>query len=433
MSSLALITKLRGYRVAGSDRTKTTLTERLEKNGIKMYYSHDEENIKGFDAVVYTVAISPDNPEYSYAVREGLLCISRADYLGYIMTGYTNRIGVCGMHGKSTCTSMCAQVFMGAETDPTVLSGAELPSMGGAYRIGGDNFFIFEACEYMDSFLDFNPTIDIMLNIEREHVDYFHSMEQTRQSFAKFASLTGAGGYTVANADNSEVMLSLSDYNGTIITFAVENNADFTAKNIRYVNGNPDFDILHNGEYFCHVSLSVTGEHNIYNALACAAASYICGIPNDKISDGLAAYTGAKRRMEFKGKVNGALVYDDYGHHPTEVKTTLEGIAKMNSKCLWCVFQAHTYTRTAEFFDEFTHAFDSADRVIFADIYAARETDTLGMSGARLAEAIGDKASYLGDFDAIAEYLNRTLTEEDTLVVMGAGDIENLFEKLNIK
>lgn len=433
MSSLAIITKRRGYRVGGSDRTRTELTERLEACGIEMHYAHDESNLDGYDAVVYTVAISPDNPEYVRAGREGLLCVSRADYLGYIMTGYKNRIGVCGMHGKSTCTSMCAQVFMDADTDPTVLSGAELASMNGAFRIGGENYFIFEACEYMDSFLDFNPTIAVILNIEMDHVDYFHSMEQIRRSFAAFASLTGKNGYAVANADSENVRLALGGYEGKIITFGVANDADFRAVNLHYRKGKPDFDVLYKGKPFCHVTLCVTGEHNVYNALAACASAFLCGIAPQKISEGLENFHGAKRRMEMKGTLNGADVYDDYGHHPTEVKTTLDGVARMGYKNLWCVFQSHTYSRTAELFGDFVKAFESADNVIFADIYAARETDTLGMSGSRLAEAVGKKAAYLGGNKEIADYLNKNVQSGDVLVIMGAGDIYKIFDLLNIE
>ncbi len=433
MSSLAIITKQRGFNVGGSDRTRTALTERLEGYGIAMYYEHDAANLDGYDAVVYTVAISADNPEYVRAQSEGLLCISRADYLGYVMTGYKNRLGICGMHGKSTCTSMCAQLFIDSETDPTVLSGAELESMGGAFRIGGEGFFIFEACEYMDSFLDFNPTVAVILNIEMDHVDYFHSMEQIRRSFANFADLTGSGGYAVANADDADIMLALRNYQGTVVTFGVDKEADFTAKNIKYIKGRPDFDIYRGGELFCHVSLSVTGEHNVYNALAAAVAGHLCGISSEKIARGLANYHGAKRRMEFKGTFCGADVYDDYGHHPTEVKTTLDGVSRMGYERLWCVFQSHTYSRTAELFDDFSKAFDSADRVIFADIYAARETDTLGVSGKVLADAVGEKAVYVGGNDEIAAYLHQNLKEGDVLIVMGAGDIYRLYDKLNIE
>lgn len=433
MSSLAIITKQRGFNVGGSDRTQTNLTERLEKFGIEMHYAHDESNLDGYDAVVYTVAISEDNPEYVRAQREGLLCISRADYLGYIMTGYKNRIGVSGMHGKSSCTSMCAQVFMDACTDPTVLSGAELASMGGAFRIGKEEFFIFEACEYMDSFLDFNPTVAVVLNIEMDHVDYFHSMEQIRDSFASFAALTGKNGYAVANGDDGDVVLVLREYEGKVITFGIESDSDFVAKNIKYIKGRPDFDIYLRGNFFCHVSLSVTGEHNVYNALAAAAAAWISGIDAEKIKSGLGNYRGAKRRMEFKGKLNSADVYDDYGHHPTEVKTTLDGVARMGYDRVWCVFQSHTYSRTSELFDEFVHSFDSADRIIFADIYAARETDRKGMSGEVLAAAIGKKASYEGGNKDIARVLNREIKDGDVLIVMGAGDIYKLFDELNLE
>ncbi len=433
MSSLAIITKNRGFRVGGSDRTRTALTERLEKCGIEMKYEHRANNLDGYDAVVYTVAISPDNPEYVRAESEGLLCVSRADYLGYVMTGYKNRVGICGMHGKSTCTSMCAQVFMDAGVDPTVLSGAELASMGGAFRIGGEEFFIFEACEYMDSFLDFNPTIAVILNIEMDHVDYFHSMDQIRRSFASFAALTGEGGYAVANIDDADILLALSDYKGKVISFGVDKEADFTARNIKYLKGRPDFDIYFRGELYCHVSLSVTGEHNVYNALAATASAYLCGISGKQAARGLAAYCGAKRRMEFKGKLCGADVYDDYGHHPTEVKTTLDGVSRMGYDRLFCVFQSHTYSRTAELFDEFSKSFDSADCVVFADIYAARETDNLGVSGATLAEAVGEKAVYVGGNSEIAEYLHKNLREGDVLVVMGAGDIYLIYEKLNIE
>lgn len=433
MSSLAIITKQRGFKVGGSDRTKTALTERLEACVIEMHYEHSESNLDGYDAVVYTVAISPDNPEYVRAEKEGLLCISRADYLGYVMTGYKNRLGICGMHGKSSCTSMCAQVFMDAETDPTVLSGAELESMNGAFRIGGEDFFIFEACEYMDSFLDFNPTIAVILNIEMDHVDYFHSMEQIRRSFSQFASITGKDGYAVANADDSDVMLSLSSYEGHVVTFGVCKSADFEAKNIKYMKGRPDFDIYYGGELYCHVTLSVTGEHNVYNALAAVAAAHLCGISGEKAALGLSNYGGAKRRMEFKGTLCGADVYDDYGHHPTEVRTTLDGVGRMGYDRLLCVFQSHTYSRTAELFDEFKEAFGSADKVVFADIYAARETDTKGMSGEVLARALGEKAVYVGGNDEIAKYLNAELREGDVLVVMGAGDIYKLYDKLNIE
>ena len=432
MSSLALITKNRGLRVGGSDRTKTALTEKLESAGIEMHYCHDEKNVAGYDAVVYTVAISPDNPEYKYALENGLLCISRADYLGFVMTAWERRIGICGMHGKSTCTSMCAQVFLDAKTDATVLSGAELDIMDGAYHIGQGSDFIFEACEYMDSFLDFNPTIAVVLNIEMDHVDYFHSMEQIYSSFAKFTSITGEDGYVIANLDDEDVKIALRGYKGHIITFGKSDDADFRAINVEYNLGRPKFDVLKNGEFLCHIELSVAGEHNVYNALATAAAATLCGIAPEDIVAGLRRYHGAKRRMELKGFLSGAPVYDDYGHHPTEVKTTLDGASRMGERHLWTVFQPHTYSRTAALWDDLIRSFDSCHKVIFADIYAARENDTLGVSAEKLAQALGDRGLYLGDNEKIAKYLKANVEKDDLVVVMGAGDIYRLYDLLDL-
>ena len=433
MSSLAHISRLRGYRVGGSDREKTNLTERLKAEGIEIYYGHEAENVESYDAVVYTVAISPDNPEYVCAQEKGIPCISRADYLGYLMLGYENRVGVSGMHGKSTCTSMCATVFMEADGDPTVLSGAELDAMGGAYRIGHSESFIFEACEYMDSFLDFNPSMAIILNIELDHVDYFENIEQVCESYTKFAAITGSTGRVIANIDNEYIPQVLEGYEGEVVSFGVmTKSADYTAINIRYPNGCAEFDVMHKGEYVAHVKLSVTGEHNVYNALAAFAAGHISGLDPEKIVRGLYKFGGAKRRMEFKGTVNGALVYDDYGHHPTEVATTLDGVKKRDDiQRLFCVFQPHTYTRTYALMDDFAKSFDSVEQVYIADIYPARETDNLGISGKTLAIRIGDKAEYISGFENLTNEINSVLKEGDVLVVMGAGDIYKLFDHLN--
>jgi UDP-N-acetylmuramate--alanine ligase len=411
------------------------LTERLKAEGIEIYYGHKAENVETYDAVVYTVAISPDNPEYVCALERGIPCISRADYLGYLMLGYENRIGVSGMHGKSTCTSMCASVFMEADGDPTVLSGAELEAMGGAYRIGHSQNFIFEACEYMDSFLDFNPSTAIILNIELDHVDYFENIDQICTSYSKFAAITGKNGNIIANVDNEYIPSVLEGYEGNIITFGVvTKSADYTAINIRYPRGCAEFDVTHKGEFVAHVKLSVTGEHNVYNALAAFIAAHISGLDSEKIVRGLAKFHGAKRRMEYKGTVNGALVYDDYGHHPTEVATTLEGVAKRDDvERLFCVFQPHTYTRTYALMDDFAQSFDSVDQVYIADIYPARETDDLGISGKTLAIRIGDKAEYISGFENLASEIHSSLLPGDVLVVMGAGDIYKLFDYLNFE
>lgn len=432
MSSLALITALRGYNVAGSDRTPSAITKRLEESGISVNYSHDAKNIEKFDAVIYTVAISPDNPEYVEAQKRGIPCISRADYLGYVMTGYRRRIGISGMHGKSTCTSMCAETFIRAMADPTVISGAELAIMDGAYRIGKEEFFIFEACEYMDSFLDFNPSIAVILNVEMDHVDYFHSIEQVRASFAAFADITGEDGYTVANADDENASLALANYKGNKITFGIKNPADLCAVNINNDRGPYSFDVIERGNLLCHIDLSVAGYHNIYNALATVAVARLCGLSPEAIADGLHAFGGAARRMERKGRLVGcgAAVYDDYGHHPTEVKTTLEGAMALckNGGRLLCAFQSHTYTRTKEFLSEFVDALSVADKVFSVDIYSARETDTLGVSASLIAEMIGEKAVYCPSFADTADAIYAEAKENDVVIVMGAGDVYKVFD-----
>lgn len=436
MSSLAHITKNMGYEVAGSDRTETELTKRLQAQGIRINYSHSRENAEGFDAFVYTVAISPDNPEYRYAVDNGLPCISRADYLGYIMTRYKRRIGIAGMHGKSSCTSMCAEALIKCGAEPTVLSGAELPIMNGAYCVRGDENFVFEACEYMDSFLHFNPSVAVILNIEMDHVDYFKSMEQIRESFYKYASLVGREGVVVYNADDAEVCRALDGVEARMISFGVDTKgATYRAENITSSIGGYSFDVIFDGKKVAHIDLTVTGYHNIYNALAAFAVCRECGVPDEELGKALGGFGGACRRMEYKGSVGGARVYDDYGHHPTEIRATLSGAKSLceDGGRLFCVYQPHTYSRTAALLDEFATAFEACDRVIFADIYAAREINTFGVSSETLATMVGDKATYAGGFSDSADLLGNELCTGDVCVVMGAGDIYKVFDYLNFE
>ena len=431
VSSLAHISYVGGMRVGGSDRTPSALTKRLEEEGIEVFYSHRAENVENYDAFVYTVAIGEDNPEYVRAIERNIPVISRADYMGYLMTGYEKRIGISGMHGKSTATSMCASLLMGANTDPTVLSGAVLDAMGGAYRIGSKEQFLFEACEYMDSFLDFNPNIAVILNVELDHVDYFEDLAHVKRSYRSFADIAlKNGGCVVANGDDKNVLDTLCGADN-VVYFGIENkNAVVRAENIIESNGQYSFDLYFKGENICRIELSVSGYHNVYNALATAGVGLLCGVSPKLIASGIASFTGASRRMELKGFVNGARVYDDYGHHPTEVATTLDGVKKMlDGGRLFCVFQSHTYSRTKALFDDFVSALSVADRVIVADIYAARELDTLGVTPELLAEEISGGVACHG-FENIAKMLQNELGEDDIAVVMGAGDIWHVFEHL---
>ena len=438
MSSLALLTARAGHPVYGSDRTRTALTDALTQEGVTVLYTHAAANVpENCGLVVYTVAISEDNPEYTEAQKRGIPCISRADYLGALMTGYTRRVGVAGMHGKSTCTSMCAQILLDAEVDPTILSGATYAPMGGAYRLGhSKEHFLFEACEYMDSFLDFNPTVAILLGAELEHVDYFKDMEQIIESFARYASLTGKEGVTVVNLDDPDIMESANraltrGKTGRLITFSAEGDpaADFTAASIHTRNGLPCFELIRRGESLGEVTMTVPGRHQVINALAAAAAMDACGIPVSSIRSGLAHYVGAGRRMEYKGDVNGGRVYDDYGHHPTEIKATLEGAKALcaEGSRLICVFQPHTYSRTAALYNDFLTAFNAADKVAFIDIYAAREDNIYGVSSAGLAADINaatpDRALYCPSPADAASTIREITREGDVVVVMGAGDV----------
>ncbi len=431
MSALARISLLFGYRVGGSDRNDSALIRSLCSMGIEIYTSHDASHLKGYDAVVYTVAISEDNPEYAAAKAAGLPLFSRADYLNFLMTGYAVRVGISGMHGKSTCTAMCSRIF-GAAGDPTVLCGAELPEADHfPCRIGsGKEHFVFEACEYMDSFLDFSPTLAVVLNIGMDHVDYFQGMEQIRASFLAYARRTGSSGTLLYNADDEECCLALADFEGRKVTFGIDAEADFGARNIRFDTKGTSFDLYHGELLLCRICLQVHGRHMIYNALAAAGAAILCGISPAAVSEGLADFVGAGRRMERKGVLGGAVVYDDYGHHPDEIIATLAGAREMGFSRILCAYQPHTYSRTAGLLQEFSKAFADADRVFLADIYAAREQNVFGIDSAVLAEKIGEKADYCGSFEALARAIKREAGKGDLVIVMGAGDIYKVFDLL---
>lgn len=426
MHSLAQIAKMSGRRVSGTDKTASDKTKMLEESGIAVNYTHKGENVDGFDAVVYTAAVAGGCPELSRARELGIPCIKRAEFLGYIMSEYQNRIGVSGMHGKSTATSMLAYIFMEANADPTVLSGAELDILGGASRVGGKEHFLFEACEYTDSFLSFFPSVSVVLNVDFDHPDYFEDMEHILNSFGSYISLAEKA---VINADDEYTLLSAERREGNtqLITFGIEKEADYRAENIECRGGRYSFDIIKNGGFFTHISLSVVGRHNVYNALAVCAASDIVGIGADAIASGLAKFKGARRRLEYRGEIDGRYIYDDYAHHPFEIKATLGGMKDMTQGRLWCIFQPHTYSRTAELFDEFSSALEVADGVVLVDIYAARETNTYGVTSKALAEKTGG-AIYAQSFEAAAEKAMEISAQGDIIVTMGAGDVYKVFE-----
>lgn len=437
MCSLARISHLRGYEVIGYDRSSSAITAALEKMGIDVYYENDASHIDGCGMLIYTVAIPADTPEYAEALRRGIPCVSRADYLGYIMSGYGCRIGLSGMHGKTTTTSMTAKIFSDAGYDPTVSCGGVMKDVGSEYRIGGEDYFVFEACEYMDSFLDFYPSIAVVLNIEMDHVDYFHSMDQIRESYRAFMAKTGEGGIALVNCCDDDVMKAAEGFGGKLVTFGVEApEADYCAAELVYERGCAEFDLVCGGEVLTRIKLNVPGAHCVCDALAASAAAHICGIAPEAIRDALATFEGAGRRMDPMGDARcGAAIYSDYAHHPTEIATTLDAVSQMNFKHVYCVFQPHTYSRTAELFDDFADslAHGGIDEIILAPIYSAREVNTYNIASEDLCNAIaqrGVKCRFIGQFDDIADYLNKTAEDGDMLLIMGAGDITKVIGHL---
>ncbi|MBE6695456.1 MAG: UDP-N-acetylmuramate--L-alanine ligase [Ruminococcaceae bacterium] len=433
MSCIALMTQKLGFLVGGSDRTATNTTKMLEEHNITVNYNHFPENIISYDAIVYTVAISEDNPEYAEAKRKGIPCFSRADFLGYLMTNYNNRIGISGMHGKSTVSSMISEIFLQAGKDPTIVLGAELPSINGCYKDGGKDWFVFEACEYKDSFLSFYPTMEVILNIELDHTDYFKDLDAVKTSFKKYLNISG-NKTVVLNADDKNVTEVAETFAGEKIRFSLKDaHADFYADSIAYDNGHPSFDLYFKGINQGRIKLSALGEHNIANALAASAVAYECGIDFESLKRGLLAFKGAKRRMEKKGVLNGVCYYEDYAHHPTEIEATLSCAKAIGSGNVWCIFQSHTYSRTYELYDGFINSLRKADGVILLDIYAAREINSFGVSASALADDIGEKAIYLENFRSAAEYVSKNAKHGDLVIVMGAGDVYHVFDYLTLE
>ncbi|MCD8036840.1 MAG: UDP-N-acetylmuramate--L-alanine ligase [Clostridiales bacterium] len=436
MSGLAEILNFEGFKVSGSDIKESDITKTLREQGIEVIIGQKAENIKDdTDIVVYTVAVKHDNPEILAAEAKGIPVIERATLLGAIMSCYKNSIAVSGTHGKTTTTSMVSEITMCANLDPTISVGGILQSIGGNIRLGSSDYFVAEACEYFDSFLHFKPYVGVILTIDADHLDYFKNLENIRKSFHRFAENIAMGGALVINTAIPRYKEIIEGLKPRVITYgSTDKTADVYADNIDISeNGTYSFDIYSSGKYQCRVSLKVPGRHNVDNALAAFAAANVFEIDNKYIIQGLENFGGTDRRFQYKGKFDGVTVIDDYAHHPTEVKATLAAAKNINKNKLWCIFQPHTYSRTYNLLKEFSEAFDDADKIIVADIYAAREKDTGLINSATLAEKIkehGTDAVYVGDFNAIKDYIKQNCSEGDLLITMGAGDVYLIGESL---
>ena len=433
MSGLAEILASRGHQVSGTDVKETAVTKHLQSLGIHINFGHRAENITDdITLVVYTAAIHDDNPELRAAHEKGIRIMDRAHLLGQIMDEYHDSVAVSGTHGKTTTTSMVSEILLAAEKDPTITVGGILPTIGSNLRIGNSPYFVAEACEYFDSFLQFNPFIAIILNVESDHLDYFKTLENIRRSFHAFAQRVPDKGLLVISEKIDNVEELTDGLTCHVETFGLSEKANWRAENIVHeADGRNSFDIYHNSAFFTTIHLHIPGEHNITNALAAIAASAFLGAAPEDCVKGLHHYTGTERRFQLKGKKDCITVIDDYAHHPTEIKAALAAAQNVQHNTTWCVFQPHTFSRTRFLFDEFGEAFGDADEIIIADIFAARETDDGTVSAAQLAERIaqtGKSARYVGDFAAIEAYLREHCKSGDLLMTVGAGDVYKIGE-----
>ena len=427
MSAIAKMLLNAGYSVSGSDMKESPITEDLKERGAEIYIGQRAENIKNPDIVCYTAAISNTDPELCRARSLDIPVIERAELLGTVMELYKYPIAVAGTHGKTTTTSMLSLVLLEANLDPTILVGGELREIGGNCRIGSHDYLALEACEYVESFLHFKPYVSIITNVEEDHLDYFTGLPHIISSFEKFARLTSPSGCIIVCYDDKNVREVVQNVDKKVISYGIKSqDADYTAKNIEYnEQGLPTFSIMRGGKEVIKVSLSAPGEHNVLNALAVCAAAEFIGISPADVAAGLKRFGGAKRRFDKLGSFSGIDVVDDYAHHPTEIRATLETAKKMDYNNVWCVFQPHTYSRTRAFMNDFAQALSLADKVVITDIYAAREKSD-GVTHAGLLAKKIDGAEYIGDLSAIPGYIRQNAKSGDLVITMGAGDINSV-------
>ncbi len=423
MRPLGLVLKEMGLTVTGSDMTASASTDELIRKGIPVTIGHQAENVLGADCVIRTAAAHNDNPEIAACRSRGIPMFERAQAWGVIMQEYKHAICVSGTHGKTTTTSMLTHILMEAAWDPTVMIGGYLPLLRAGHRVGNGDAILLESCEYCDSFLNFQPTLAVVLNIEADHLDYFKDLADIQKSFRAFAQLSTNG--VIANGDDPHVVQALEgmDY----ITFGLHERNTVHAENI--CTDWRHLDVVCDGRFYCHLDLQVLGRHNAVNALAAAGAAWMLGIPGDAVSHGLATFSGAERRMQHKGTYNGAEVYDDYAHHPDELAATIDAVRSMDCKRIVLAFQPHTYTRTKALFNEFIEQMSRVDVPVVAEIYAARERNTTGISSKDLVEKIPG-AVYCETLPEVTAFLRKAVQPGDVVLTVGAGDIFRAGEAL---
>ncbi len=432
MSGIAEILHNWGFNITGSDLADSESIQILKQKGIKVTVGHNIEDVQKADIIVYSAAIKQDDPEMLEAKKLHIPTIERADFLGEITRCFKDTICVSGTHGKTTTTSMVSLCFLKALTDPSIQVGAFLKQLNGNYRVGNSEHFIIEACEYVESFLKFSPKAEIILNIDNDHLDYFKNLENIKKAFIKYVKLLPDDGVLIINSDDKNC-LELPNYtNATTISYGISNqNANFYATNIEFNDdGFAKFDVYHNNQFLETFQLSIPGKHNVSNALACISICLYYKIDVSTIKTALLEFTGAHRRFEYRGKINNiASVYDDYGHHPTEIIATAKSLMNKKYNKSWVIFQPHTYSRTKNLLDDFANALMNFDHVIVVDIYAAREINTYNISSKNLVDKLnsfGKEALYIPDFEKCANYVKEHIEKNDIVLTLGAGTVTNI-------
>lgn len=433
MSGIAYILKEQGAIVTGSDRNSSEITEKLIENGINVLIGNDKKMVDGVDIVVYSAAISDEDGELKEARNKNIVNYERAEFLGILTKNFKNCVCVAGTHGKSTTTGILSHIFIEANLKPTISIGAKLPIIDNTILIGKEDYLLLEACEYVDSFLHFHPTSSIITNIDNDHLNYFKNLDNIKNSFKKFCNLIPENGFLAINNDdeNSKV---LDETNTNIITYGINNKSKVMAKNIVFNNSSHAcFDLFIDDEFIINIELSIPGTHNIYNSLGAIAIAKNYINDYEVIKKAIKSYKGVCRRFEFLGEINGASLYDDYAHHPSEIKTTLDSVLKTKHEKNYAIFQGHTYSRVKKHLNEFAEILAKFDNIIVAPIYAARETNTFDINESDIVSLIKNQNSnvlYFETFKEIENYLRKNLKENDLAVSIGAGDINKVLKNL---
>lgn len=435
MCPVAEILHQKGYNVTGSDNYVSDTLQRLIAQGLKVYTKHNAKNIENAELVVYSAAIKEDNEERLAALKNGIPCIERSVMLGLLCDKYKNAIAVAGTHGKTTTTAMITQILTMSKKDPSAIIGGKLPFINGNSRVGKSDTIVCEACEYVDSFLQLTPSIAVVTNIEEDHLDYFKNLDNIIKSFNKFA--LKATNAIFVNGDDKNSILAVKDAKSPVITFGMSKNNDYYAENIHERDmAFSSFSLMKNGQKLIDISLSVPGRYNVYNAIAAGAVTHYLDVTLSDIAKALHVFTGVHRRFEILGKPNGITIADDFAHHPTEIKSVLTAASKMGFNRVIAVFQPHTYSRTADFLDDFAEALSIADITVLSEILAVREINKYNIKSEDLAEKMSS-CICLCTFEEIADCIKKIAKPGDLVLTMGGGNVyvcaNLILEKLNEK